>query len=967
MLYGQKPEPLIWEYRETHGFNKLSYYDIQEDREGFLWFSNTGKVTQYDGKVGKHFFPYEFPGGPIFKMYSDYGNRTWFIAANGKLSYHQNGQIIIYPYNDIISELIRRNKCSSFYVDKEDNIHLGVRGKGYWRISAKGDLKQIIGPESGIDGVILLKMEDGSPFICNLPREVPIEKGVSDTISLLDDSLRLLNKISFVETEKSHEAFPYIYTIKRSNQEVLIAKGNALVSIHVDHYIERLYFSVPIIGLLEDRRQGLWISLMGKGIQYLPEGMSKKNTKTYLSSINAVAAEEDFEGNIWIRSDYGVYQVIKPHLPRYYVQTPGIKNEDIIGVVLNRKGECLLGTNRGYIYKISSGDSNLVLEDSVPNGMASRFFFDSLSNELWVGSYAQLYCKKLNGAWLEVLQDNEQIPKQAIHALWKNDQTGDLWVGISDVLLCVRDYKIAYISDNLGSPITTIAGSSKGELWVGCMDGLRLLNDGKFVHLGNTFSELKSSIYATFFDGKSLWVSSNVDGLYRILGDTIQEITYPDGQKLGVNNFTIDKRVLWTITLRGLHSISINNPKLANSSYKIETYSLYGRSVGARILKKENKFWTARIIEPTICIFNLEDLHNEELLPKVSIRNVKINKRDTVLLSDYQLSYTQNFIELDYIGLRYNPQRKVYYSYKLEGVDKKWQSTAKNYTQYTTLPPGDYTFYLKSQTGGGTWTEPIYINFHIAPPWWETWWARTGMGLILLSIVYAIFRIRLSVLRRRDELEIQFIQAEQKALRAQLNPHFFFNALNSVQNFILQNKPEASMNFLTKFTKLMRQTLDNSERTLVPVQQELKSLTNYLDLEVIRSNNGFDYEIKVDESVNPKESYIPSMLIQPYVENAVKHGLEMSGKEGRLLISIQKEKNQIMCVIKDNGIGRVEALKRKQSNYRSIGTQLTTDRIKLISLLYKKQLTESIEDMRDESGKAIGTKVSLTFPSDLKL
>jgi sensor histidine kinase YesM len=214
-------------------------------------------------------------------------------------------------------------------------------------------------------------------------------------------------------------------------------------------------------------------------------------------------------------------------------------------------------------------------------------------------------------------------------------------------------------------------------------------------------------------------------------------------------------------------------------------------------------------------------------------------------------------------------------------------------------------------------------------------------------------------------MDQKILEVTQANLRQQMNPHFIFNTLNSIQYYMYKHDKLATNNYLTKFSNLMRKILENSRHTAVPVRDELDALQLYLELESIRFRDKFDYEITLDEEVDPLMYKIPTMLIQPYVENAICHGLMLRPEKGLVKISLTLEKDYLACIIEDNGIGREasgEINLKKQHNHHSLGTHITESRLKLVSSLYGTSLKTTYTDLKDENGNAAGTRVEIHIP-----
>lgn len=263
------------------------------------------------------------------------------------------------------------------------------------------------------------------------------------------------------------------------------------------------------------------------------------------------------------------------------------------------------------------------------------------------------------------------------------------------------------------------------------------------------------------------------------------------------------------------------------------------------------------------------------------------------------------------------------------------------------------------------------------------------MAGLALTLVLSLVIFRNIGLKRKAErllkdrlernLELERLEKEQKladyksrtaalemmALRAQMNPHFIFNCLNSINRFILKNEPDAASDYLTKFSKLIRLILQNSQAKSVCLENELEALSLYIDMEISRFEDQFNYQIILDPTLEIEHLEVPPLIIQPYVENAIWHGLMNKADKGHLLIELHREGNTLCCVITDDGVGRKQAaiLKSKSANKsKSLGMQITAHRLELINALNEKATTVEVNDLVDSSGEACGTSVLLKIP-----
>ncbi|MCK5169067.1 MAG: histidine kinase, partial [Bacteroidales bacterium] len=254
------------------------------------------------------------------------------------------------------------------------------------------------------------------------------------------------------------------------------------------------------------------------------------------------------------------------------------------------------------------------------------------------------------------------------------------------------------------------------------------------------------------------------------------------------------------------------------------------------------------------------------------------------------------------------------------------------------------------------------------PPYWKTWWFITVMSFLTFSIFYIIYKIRINEINKRNNLEKKLLKEvnkfRQKALSQQMNPHFIFNTLNSIQYYILNNDIDSSTQYLSKFSKLMRLILENSQYDTIPIQDELDAMDLYLQLESLRIVGNFKFEIIVNNKVNTKFYKIYPLLIQPYVENSIWHGLIQKGDK-KIKIEILPNNDSILCIIEDNGIGSERAMeikKQQHVTHKSQGTEITSKRIEIINKLYNRDFKVEFIDLKDNTGNAIGTRVLLKIP-----
>jgi ligand-binding sensor domain-containing protein len=338
-----------------------------------------------------------------------------------------------------------------------------------------------------------------------------------------------------------------------------------------------------------------------------------------------------------------------------------------------------------------------------------------------------------------------------------------------------------------------------------------------------------------------------------------------------------------------------------------------------------------------------------------------------------QLSYKENSVRIEFASLTFWSPGCIQYFYKLDGVDKGWIAADKSHVAiYNQLKDGKYIFNIKCKNRDGVFCiNTTQLKINISPPFWKTGWFISLILIFIVGLIYWFIKWREKNIKAIDAGKLKVQQLKLEALRSQMNPHFIFNSLNAIQECILTNKVDAAYEYLSKFSRLQRMVLNNSEKELIPLNDEIEMIALYLSLESLRFKKSFTYDINITGISDIDEIMIPSLITQPLVENAIWHGL--GNKEGdKTLVIIYEEKNGLLFItIDDNGIGRQKAaLIRKQklgsSQFASKGTIILQQRLHVLSQHLKADIHLETIDKKDELDNATGTKVIIAFPSNLE-
>ena len=362
--------------------------------------------------------------------------------------------------------------------------------------------------------------------------------------------------------------------------------------------------------------------------------------------------------------------------------------------------------------------------------------------------------------------------------------------------------------------------------------------------------------------------------------------------------------------------------------------------------------------------------------PAVVLSSVQVlNKEYVYQLAEnrmtLQLAHNENFIRIEFTALGYNNANLNQYAYQLVGVDRDWvYGGNNNFVSYAGLKPGRYIFKVKAANNDGVWGNEQVLFIVIRPPVYATWWFITLSALLLGALIFWWNHSRIVQVKKEEKLKSDFRQqiaeTEMKALRAQMNPHFIFNCLNSIQKYILQQDHLTASQYLTRFSRLIRLILDHSNQNHITLASELDLLKLYIEMEQLRFDNRFDFAIEMDPGIQPEQVELPSMLIQPYLENAIWHGLLHKTSKGKLWLRFTLADTAVMEIaIEDNGVGRAMAaeFKSKQAlKKKSYGMQITEDRIAILNQTQKINATSTVQDLYDAQGQPAGTKVLLRVP-----
>ena len=679
--------------------------------------------------------------------------------------------------------------------------------------------------------------------------------------------------------------------------------------------------------IYRDSKNRLWTGTSAKGLTVLKDDkFSTYNAQNGFLDVKVKCIIEDNFGNLFFGTEgQGVYKFNG----KDFRPVEGLKKIYIRSALKDSKGNLWFATSGDGLYKLLINKYGYKLQhytnaDGLLNNRLSCMLYDK-QGRLWYGT-------ENNGIGYlkdDVLQKkyfskNDGLPSNSIRCLTE-DESGCLWIGtagngIAVLPLYQTDQKIKSYNHNNGlssSNIYLLSSDQKNNLFVGTETGLDYLVLDK---------ERKPVSIKHYAKG---------EGFTGV--ETCQNSVFKDADG-----------TTWFGTINGLSKFSPGN-----------------------LIRNENP--------PVTSI-------NDVKLFYVSISNTAYKNfaGDWNNVSFIDLPYNQNHITFDFTAINFSNPEAVKYQWKLEGFDKEWSPVSKNHSiLYSNLSAGNYTFLVKACNEDAVWNkEPARLNFHISPPIWFRWWFLSFIIISGCSLVVFVFKWRVNRIKakaseeqKKLQLEKDVVELEQKALRLQMNPHFIFNALNSIQSQIGNNNEQLARYYLAKFSHLMRQILDNSRNSSITLEEEISTLENYLLIEKFCNGDRFDYKITADKNIEKDFVRIPPMLLQPFIENSIKHGLKYQfaganpnpdeNKRGMIEVGFIEINNILECTVTDNGIGRTmsEKLKKtsKETYHKSTALFVTQERLDLLKM-DKNILSLEIVDLYDGDENPTGTKVIVRIP-----
>ncbi|KAF0199308.1 MAG: putative signal transduction histidine kinase [Bacteroidetes bacterium] len=964
----QGQHPVFKHFTVDDGLPSTEIYHVIQDSRGFIWIATNIGVSRYDGQKFVNFDKQDgLPENTVFEIYEDAKGRIWFVSFPCQLSYYYNDSIYIYKYNDELNTLAGGGFIpvkGSFSVTKDESIFISFLSKGLYKIHPNGEIIQYYKhlKNSGLDiiekeGKILLSQQGGS---------ISSKNYVSIETSMITKRLPL--------RKSSNYSYSNIYA-SRDTSAIYFAQNEFLTRIQKNGTVSASNNINRIICIQSDYKNNLWVGTDKSGVVCYRDGnIYSKPILNYLKDYSVSSICFDNEGGKWFTTiENGLFYLpAEEYLS--YTTADGLTNNKINDVEIYRD-QIILGTHDQFINIISiDGIISRKISESI-NGTIFKLLNEN-NNVLWIGTNDYLYSI-----------ENDKVKKYAnthnkMH-LYKNtrsvfcikdlivDSEGRLIIGESNGISIFQKGKVCYNSfydDNIALRIEKVKEIDKETYLLGSADGLWRYKRGQMENLGNDNPYFKFRITDISYSESRdiLALGTKGSGLVLQFNDTIIRITKSNGlSSNSISSMILLDNHLWIGTNYGLNVLDVNTVR--SGKLKITSYYKINGLISNEINEIQGDAENIYIAtNQGLTIFNYSNYKPLTTPPPIYISSFRIMKQKADIKSGYRLKHDQNLISIDYIGISYRNGGNLKYKYRLKGLGEKWNYTDNTNVEYAYLPSGDYLFEVVAINSDGIESiVPAIISFTILPPFWKTWWFMLIMVLVFAILVYLYYINRLRHLKREHALLSDNNWYRQQALAKQMDPHFVFNTLNSIQSFIIKNDRLASTQYLSKFSKLMRLVLNNSQKQAVPVNDEIAALTLYLELESLRFQQKFEYNLIIDPEIDSEVCFIPAFLIQPFLENAIWHGIMGIKGIGRISIEMVRHKNQITCIVEDNGIGRNKSEELKttvQKAKQSYGTSLVESRLNLLNNLYDIDMKVQFIDLYQDDGSPAGTRVIINLP-----
>lgn len=964
-----------------NGLSQNSVVSITQDHLGMMWMATQDGLNRYDG-IEFEKFNYFFTDitqthySQLGRVYSDANDILW-LSPLDKSTLTRNGVTGRWDTIDIEMEM-------SCFLPYKNSALIGTYNQGLLKYSYQDksltpwlDVGSSLYAMTESEGIIYISSDMGLVTIGqNLNVEIlapPISGHQFSDIVISDDG-------GWVSTFGKGL---YHLTEGQLIQELSVPGDANIQDLHID------------------RRGNLWVATYGDGLYLLSETthhFRKDNkNKHALGYDDILCIYESKNGILWFGSDGGGVSYIDPTSFKFSSLTTEMVPEDInVEVVrsisVSENGTIWMGTSGLGLTSYRPSDGTLKSYKSVPgnprtlSGDRIVSLYHDKNQNLWIGTQESgLNIKDASGQFTQL----ENFPATTIWFIQPSFTGDTLLIGTRNEGLILSDlsgkvlaqYNLESYKNMTSNNLRAITSIDRSGYYLGTEDNGIFkfsIDDNNFTILDVPQEALE--IKSLHFQEGKLWIGTakNGIGIWNTENSTFQFYNNIHGLPNNVVYSIVPgtKDEYWISTNSGICRIKTGK-EIKVDSFSLQCFStndgLQGMefNTGAWFKDDHGNIYFGGI--DGINWFNPSEIREDSIKGQPVIGSVSINNEsyvgDTLIyyLNNLELSHDQDFINITYFSPNYSHRKNTEYAYRLIGLTESWTYTGtQQVAGFTNVPPGKYRFQVCKVWNGKVIPETINeLSISIIPAYWQTWWFKSFISILFLGSISYLYKRRTQYLKDQKEMAEQIKELEMLVLRSQMNPHFIFNSLNSIKSYIIRADRVKASEYISDFAHMMRMILQNSRESEISLEQELESLKLYIDLEKMRFKQEVNVQYFIDAGINLDSVYIPPLLLQPYVENAIWHGLMPKDGKKELNISILKIDDTITCRIEDNGIGRDASKKnasQSKKRYKSLGMGITGERIRLHNKVSKRKINIIIKDKIDTRGNPAGTLVNVNIP-----
>lgn len=966
-------EPSHIQYTVKDGLPGAIVYHALQDKNGFIWFATNQGVSRFDGRTFKNFSKENgLPDNEILRLYLDRHNNMWFISISGTASVYYNGTVKTLDECKGVFSIAEDLMGDSIFlyasITEARKLHSGcyssIGKTGAWKFSYKS---------FGVDY---------EP--CWIPQlKASTEKKFNFYFSFADYNNY---KLTIKSTTRSNTyIFPcnhadgyfpfnmkFLHTFNARKGSLLFlsdmfyeADSSGLKKICDIHSLQLDYRDINAIFCENDSI--LWCCTRNRGLLRITNFQSPdRSIKTFFPKTFCTSILKDHEGGYWVTTyNDGVYYL--PNLNAYYLS--GLRHlmaKDVKCIRAIGKRRVVAGFTNGSIIEVNLADLKSKVYSQWNNANTNNRIMD-------IQPYGKDQLMVASDYGLHILS-----PGNAGRTVFRNISLKGAYI-LSDTAIALSCGSGLYIYNPynqtnralFANRTTCISGIGSTFYW-GSLNGVYTCSADSTRYLGKKYPALSGIINRiNIAPDSAIWISTP-QGIHILKHDHLSTIGKEQGLLSDMcKDVLFEGNIAWVSTDRGISRIVYHwngDTPVYTTSGITENDGLISSDVNQTAIS-DQYIWAATV--SGICFISKNDAAHTRLNPLININSIVRGNEEVVSGDTIAIDYKKNKLRIELSGISFRSGKQTSFQYRFKNLDSNWTNTATDVVEFSTLPFGVHTFEVRAVDRWGNKSDPVKkITIAVLPPFWKTFWfilcTYLFTAILIGCAVYIYFRIQQ---RKKDniyQIRKGMAELEMKALRGQMNPHFIFNCLGSIQHHILRADTINANLYLYKFSKLIRSILQYSVAADITLAEELEMLELYLDLEKVRLEDRMHYVVEMAADLDPTDISIPSMIIQPYVENAIKHGITpLEGQQGNITISFTRVKNYLVCTIDDDGIGinaSIAAQKTSFPGYISLGTGITKSRIDIINAIQKDKILLETLDKGVNDPSSHGTTVRVSFP-----